>query len=310
MYLDYISKISHENKYTKWYISIILTAQKRVDIYKTLKARKKEVLRIFDYVESHHIVPKSINKDFKKDIDNLVYLSAKEHFICHLLLTKMFKDSKLKHKMVYAARVLSNNGKYKGNKYNSLKKDYAKIHSTTTKRLWQDPNYVAKQKAAVENGKYSSPEYTELQSRVQKEVWVNKSDEERQKSLKNLEHSTEECSSKEWTERSFNSPEAVKKQKEAVSTPEHREFCRQRELSKGKEFLSENAKRLQQLSVQKGIEKYGSEEAFWKHHAEKNLGRKKYVNFLTFEIKMLKEPIYDFGWVSWSTLTKEEKIFF
>ena len=42
------------------------------------------------YTEKHHIIPKSLGgKDNK---DNLVELSAREHFICHLLLTKMYPE--------------------------------------------------------------------------------------------------------------------------------------------------------------------------------------------------------------------------
>lgn len=41
------------------------------------------------YTESHHILPKSLGGS--DEINNLVKLSAREHFICHLLLTKMYK---------------------------------------------------------------------------------------------------------------------------------------------------------------------------------------------------------------------------
>ena len=40
------------------------------------------------YTEQHHILPKFLGGS---DLpDNLVNLSAKEHFVCHLLLTKMY----------------------------------------------------------------------------------------------------------------------------------------------------------------------------------------------------------------------------
>ena len=46
-------------------------------------------LNKFDgYTENHHIIPKSIGGSNKKE--NLVELSAREHFICHYLLTKMY----------------------------------------------------------------------------------------------------------------------------------------------------------------------------------------------------------------------------
>lgn len=73
----YFSKINScmdylNNKYTKYYYAIISNAQTR-----TLET----------YTECHHIVPKSLGGSNTKD--NLVRLTAREHFICHRLLTKM-----------------------------------------------------------------------------------------------------------------------------------------------------------------------------------------------------------------------------
>lgn len=73
MYLD--------NKYTKCYFRIISNAQARN--HKTKRQAKLEL----GYVERHHIIPRSIGGSDEKS--NLVYLTAREHFICHLLLIKM-----------------------------------------------------------------------------------------------------------------------------------------------------------------------------------------------------------------------------
>jgi hypothetical protein len=40
-----------------------------------------------EYCEKHHIIPKSLGGDNSKD--NLVELTYREHFIRHMLLTKM-----------------------------------------------------------------------------------------------------------------------------------------------------------------------------------------------------------------------------
>ena len=40
------------------------------------------------YCEAHHIIPKSLDGDNSKE--NLVDLTAREHFICHWLLAKMY----------------------------------------------------------------------------------------------------------------------------------------------------------------------------------------------------------------------------
>ena len=60
------------NKYTGWYYSIIESAVSRLNT---------------GYTERHHIIPKSLGGQNTKD--NLVRLTAREHFICHHLLTKM-----------------------------------------------------------------------------------------------------------------------------------------------------------------------------------------------------------------------------
>ena len=51
------------------------------------------------YVEKHHIIPKSLGGNNRKE--NLVNLSAREHFICHRLLVKMLNGD-AKNKMIYA----------------------------------------------------------------------------------------------------------------------------------------------------------------------------------------------------------------
>ena len=57
------------NKYKKWYDSIIDRAKNRV---------------LSCYVERHHIIPKSCGGS--NDKDNLVPLTAREHYIVHMLL--------------------------------------------------------------------------------------------------------------------------------------------------------------------------------------------------------------------------------
>ena len=59
-----------ENKYTRWYYAIIIAAQSQ-------NRKKNNGV----YYENHHILPKSLGGDNSKD--NLVNLTAREHFICH-----------------------------------------------------------------------------------------------------------------------------------------------------------------------------------------------------------------------------------
>lgn len=61
-----------KNKYTKLYYAIIEQANNRLTS---------------GYVEKHHIIPKSLGGIDEQS--NIVALTAREHFICHQLLTKM-----------------------------------------------------------------------------------------------------------------------------------------------------------------------------------------------------------------------------
>jgi hypothetical protein len=76
------------NKYTKWYYTIINSA--------------KDNIRD-GYLEKHHILPTSLGG--KNIVDNLVALSPREHYICHLLLTKM-TEGQAKYKMAFALSMM------------------------------------------------------------------------------------------------------------------------------------------------------------------------------------------------------------
>lgn len=79
------SKFFLKNKYTKYYFLIINNSKNRTK----------------QYSEKHHIIPRSFGGT--DDSENLVDLTPREHFICHMLLTKMVeKDSPEWHKMVKA----------------------------------------------------------------------------------------------------------------------------------------------------------------------------------------------------------------
>jgi hypothetical protein len=43
-----------------------------------------------EYTENHHVIPKSLGGS--DDASNVVTLSAREHFLCHLLLTKIYAE--------------------------------------------------------------------------------------------------------------------------------------------------------------------------------------------------------------------------
>ena len=108
-----------QNKYKQWYDSIITSANSRTCT--------------LTYSEKHHIVPISLGGS--NNVDNLVTLSAREHFICHVLLTK-FTSGADKQKMLYAANIMSHaarNYQYRyinSRLYEMLKREFGAMHSS------------------------------------------------------------------------------------------------------------------------------------------------------------------------------------
>lgn len=80
------------------------------------------------YCETHHIIPKSEGGD--NDKSNLVNLTAREHYIAHLLLARIYDDKK----MWFALNMLVHGNGFKNYQhmssriYQVLKTNYAKVN--------------------------------------------------------------------------------------------------------------------------------------------------------------------------------------
>ena len=56
-----------------------------------------------EYYEAHHILPKSLFPLWEKRSSNLVLLTAREHFFCHQLLTKIYPSRQMNGALFYLA---------------------------------------------------------------------------------------------------------------------------------------------------------------------------------------------------------------
>ena len=77
------------------------------------------------YYESHHILPKSMGGS--NDEDNLVNLTAKEHYLCHWLLYKIHKTASMAcawRFMTYGHKKMS--GRYTSRSFKYAREAYAK----------------------------------------------------------------------------------------------------------------------------------------------------------------------------------------
>lgn len=128
------------NKYENWYNSIIDKARARV-LTNT-------------YTETHHVIPRSLGG---LDTDeNLVKLTAREHFICHWLLTKTTTGA-ARNKMINALVMMQGESTYQeryktkitSRVFANLREEYARhISERNTGRI-QPLAENAKQKAAM-----------------------------------------------------------------------------------------------------------------------------------------------------------------
>lgn len=105
VFLNFTCGLAKTNKYTKWYYSIISNSLHR-------SSSKKEAKEKLGYVECHHILPNSFKLGGDKDKNNIAFLTAREHMICHWLLIKMFSNSNYRYSMMRAfhSMIFQNNG--------------------------------------------------------------------------------------------------------------------------------------------------------------------------------------------------------
>ena len=139
-----------ENKYTSWYFSIILNAQSR---------------HPSGYIERHHIIPKSLGGSDKTD--NLVKLTAKEHFICHRLLPRMTTGND-RRKMIFAQNMMlcktpkQNRHLVNARTYKSIKEQFNKENP------FKDPEFIKQNKERKTGRKLSAITRAKL-----KESWTD-----------------------------------------------------------------------------------------------------------------------------------------
>ena len=111
------------NKYSKLYYKITSNAKQRFTE---------------GYTELHHIIPQSMGGS--NDKENLVELTAREHFICHWLLVKM-TEGKDRSKMLYALNGMKAENRYQqryhtkitARVYEKYRIEHAHNHSETMK---------------------------------------------------------------------------------------------------------------------------------------------------------------------------------
>lgn len=122
-----------------------------ISYVKTLNRSKNDAI----YYEQHHILPRCCGG--LDNPDNLILLTAREHFLAHYLLTKMYLNTPYSYKLTYAFIIMGANRwgrRYKNSRlYESQKKLFAL------------------QVSRINKGSHRAPTMT---GRTYYEIWVNK----------------------------------------------------------------------------------------------------------------------------------------
>lgn len=150
------------------------------------------------YVERHHVVPRCVGGD--DDQSNIVALTAREHFLAHMLLWKMYPD---KRGLVYAASMMANRfGRNKSTSrvYAALReslalqqsefrkdkdcyfqtKEYKRKVSKSVSKAWSDDDSVfnsdeyRKSLSDAQHLRWSNEKARAERSKMSKQIWRNK----------------------------------------------------------------------------------------------------------------------------------------
>lgn len=125
------------------------------------------------YTEEHHIIPKCIGGDDSSE--NLILLTAREHFIAHRLLSKIYPGNTGLARAVILMLMFQNR-KICSREYDRLKE----MSSEGLKQRWKDPEFREMMSAACSKSqteRWKDPEFREMMADVNskrsKQRWAN-----------------------------------------------------------------------------------------------------------------------------------------
>ncbi len=128
--------------YRKVYIKIISNA--RLEETQGLRSKKN------GYYERHHILPKSLFPLWKKRRTNIVLLTAREHFFCHQLLSKIYPSKEMSYALVAFTVRPNSDYKISSREYEQLKI----MHSNLRKGInnWTPESRSKAKETKIKNG--------------------------------------------------------------------------------------------------------------------------------------------------------------
>lgn len=198
-----------------------------------------------EYYERHHILPKSLFPLWETRKSNLVLLTAREHFFCHQLLTKIYPCNEMNTALFFMSSSMEN--KIGSREYSRVSEQY----SQHIKELWQNPSYREKvmdsRTLAFKNmTKETRSSKSSKISKAIKSYRNNLSEEEKQAFAKNMGKIKKE----------FFKSEAS--------------FSTRKKLSLAKKNMTEEQKKIWRDKHRSTVENYTEEEAIIYHNNRSN----------------------------------------
>lgn len=126
-------------------------------------------LELPDYIEKHHILPKSLFPLYEKDKNNIIALSAINHYKAHVLLAEAYGGG-----MLYALRMMDaryDNSDIPEVNYKLFREEASKLRSESMLELWAGDDYKLKVSNSFKNSWKNNTKRKENISVKMTEIW-------------------------------------------------------------------------------------------------------------------------------------------
>lgn len=223
------------------HIYMIIVTKAKMEMKEGLRTRKNG-----KYYENHHILPRSLFPLWADKTSNQVLLTAREHFFCHQLLTKIWPGQKMSFALAAFLWGYNNSNKQgiqRVNKYKITSREYERIRQ----QLVEATSIMQKQKWASK-----TPEELSEWSKKHSESMLSRSSEERQKTLLKYKETLKNRTPEEWEAIRQKSKETKQNKTEAELLELHNKLSKN---TKGKTWFNNGENEILSFECPEGYSK-------------------------------------------------------
>lgn len=223
------------------HIYMMIVTKAKMEMKEGLRTKKNG-----KYYENHHILPRSLFPLWVDKTSNQVLLTAREHFFCHQLLTKIWPGQKMSFAL--AAFLWGYNN---SNKQGTQRMNRYKITSREYERIRQQ---LAEATSIMQKQKWNNKTQEELLewSKKHSESMLSRTPEERQKSLLKYRETLKNRTPEEWEAIKQKSKETKQNKTEVELLELHNRLSRN---TKGKTWFNNGENEILSFECPEGYSK-------------------------------------------------------